>query len=70
MSLGDVTRAVESLQACVEMKRVPTDAWWWLAEALHRAGRDAEAKPHLEKYLSKAAKRAEHVAEAKRRLGV
>ncbi|MFZ5481950.1 MAG: tetratricopeptide repeat protein [Myxococcota bacterium] len=67
---GDVAGALEALAACVEMKKVPPDAWWWLAEALHRAGRDEEAKPHLEKFLAKSPKKAPHVAEAKKRLGV
>jgi hypothetical protein len=67
---GDVPGAVEALAACVEMKKVPPDSWWWLAEALHRAGRDEEAKPHLEKFLAKSPKKAPHVAEAKKRLGL
>lgn len=66
---GDVEGALVALHAAVEARRAPPDAWWYLADALHRAGRDAEARPHLEKYLSKAAKRAPFVAEAKARLG-
>lgn len=65
---GDTAGALEYLEAAVEMKKVPTDTWWFLADTLHALGRDEEAKPHLEKYLSKAAKRAPYVAEAKRRL--
>lgn len=67
---GDVPGAVEILSAAVEMKKVPADTWWWLADALHRAGRADEARPHLEKYLGKVPKKAPYAAEARKRLGI
>lgn len=66
---GDAAGAAEILASAVAMKKVPADTWWWLAEALHRLGRDDEARPHLEKFLAKAPKKGPHVAEAKKRLG-
>ncbi len=66
---GDLPGALAYLSAASEMKKVPTDTWWFLADVLHALGRDEEARPHLEKYLSKAGKRAPWVAEAKKRLG-
>jgi len=65
---GDLAGALEYLSAAVEMKKAPVDAWWFLAEALHQLGRDADARPHLERYVAKAPKRAPWVAEARRRL--
>lgn len=65
---GDVEGSLEYFAAAIEMKKVPADTWWFYADALHRLGRDADARPHLEKFLSKAPKRAPHVAEAKKRL--
>lgn len=67
---GDVAGAIDMLEAVLGMKKIPADAWWYYADALHRAGRDADAAPHLETYLKKAAKKAPFVEEAKRRLGV
>jgi hypothetical protein len=67
---GDVPGAIEVLQIATEMKKVPVDTWWFLADALHRAGRDADAAPHLERYVAKAPKKAPFMAEARRRLGV
>jgi tetratricopeptide (TPR) repeat protein len=64
-----VDEAILALEASVSGKKVPADAWWFLAGALHAAGRDEEARPHLEKYLQKAAKKAPFVDEARRRLG-
>ncbi len=66
---GDLAGALEYLTAATEMKKVPVDTWWFLADTLHALGRDEEARPHLEKYVAKAAKRAPWVAEARRRLG-
>ena len=57
------------MTAAIEAKRTPPDGWWYLAEALHRAGRDEEARPHLERYLARAGKRSPFVAEARARLG-
>ncbi len=68
LARGDAAGAILALEAAIEGKRVPSDTWWFLADALARAGRPAEARPHLEKYLSKAAKRAPFVEEARRRL--
>jgi hypothetical protein len=65
---NDLDGALEYLSAAVEMKKAPADAWWFLAEVLHRLDRDAEARPHLEKYVAKAPKRAPWMAEARRRL--
>ncbi len=69
LARGDARGALEALEASVAGKKVPSDAWWFLADALHALGRDEEARPHLEKYLSKAAKKAPFVEEAKKRLG-
>lgn len=68
--LGDLEGAIEHLTAALEMKRVPTDTSWYLADALLAAGRAEEARPHLERYLGKASKKAPFVAEARRRLGL
>jgi hypothetical protein len=65
---GDAEGSLEYFVAALEMKKVPADTWWYYADALHRLGRNDEARPHLEKFLSKAGKRAPHVAEAKKRL--
>lgn len=69
LARGDAKGALEALEDSVAGKKVPSDAWWFLAEALHVLGRDDEARPNLEKYLAKAAKKAPFVEEAKRRLG-
>lgn len=66
---GDTAGALEYLSAAVEMKKVPPDTWWFLADTLHTLGRDDEARPHLEKAVAKAPKRSPWMAEAKRRLG-
>lgn len=65
---GDLPGALEYLVAAVEMKKVPADTWWFLADTQHRLGQVEEARPNLEKYLAKAPKRGPWVAEAKRRL--
>lgn len=70
MREGQVQGAADLLEQVVAMKKVPADAWWYLAEALTALGREAEAPPHLETYLKKAAKKAPFVEEAKRRLGL
>ncbi len=70
LARGDAKGAVEALEAAVAGKKVPGDAWWFLADALHALGRDDEARPHLEKYLSKVAKKAPFVEEARTRLGL
>lgn len=64
-----VDEALLALTAAIEAKRTPPDAWWYLADALHRSGRDEEARPHLERYLARAGKRSPFVAEARSRLG-
>lgn len=69
LARGDVAGAVDALELAVTLKKIPMDTWWFLADALHRQGRDAEARPHLEKFLAKAGKKAPHVEEAKKRLG-
>lgn len=66
---GDAEGSLEFFVAALEMKKIPADTWWFYADALHRLGRTDEARPHLEKFLSKAGKRAPHVAEARKRLG-
>lgn len=68
LARGDTEGARLALQTAVAGKRVPADTWWWLAEALHRLGLDAEAQPHLERYLAKAGKRAPHADAARARL--
>lgn len=69
LARGAVEDAALALGAAVEMKRVPVDTWWFLADALHRLGRDSEARPHLEKFVAKSPRRARFVDEARRRLG-
>lgn len=68
LAQGRVDGALLALEAAVAGKKIPADAWWFLAEALRAAGRDAEARPHLEKYLAKAPKRGKFVADARARL--
>ncbi|GDX83594.1 hypothetical protein LBMAG42_54050 [Deltaproteobacteria bacterium] len=67
---GRLAEALLVLEACVAGKKVPADAWWFLAEALHRLERGGEAAPHLERYLAKAGKRAPFLDEARRRLSL
>lgn len=69
LAQGDVDAALLALAAAVELKKVPPDTWWFYAEALLRADRPAEARPQLERFLSKAGKKAPFVAEARARLG-
>ena len=69
LARGDVAGALGALELAVSLKKVPTDTWWYLAEALHRSGNDEEARPHLEKFVGKAGKKAPFVEEAKKRLG-
>ena len=68
LARGDAAGALLALEEAIEGKRVPADTWWFLADALSRVGRAGDAKPHLEQYVSKAAKRAPYVEEAKRRI--
>ncbi len=70
LARGDTTGARQALEAAIGLKRVPTDTWWWLAEALTALGLVAEARPHLEKFVAKASKRAPFVDEARRRLSL
>lgn len=67
---GRPAEALLVLEACVAGKKVPADAWWFLAETLDRLGRGGEAGPHLERYLAKASKRAPFIDEARRRLSL
>lgn len=69
LAIGDVTGALALLQAAVELKRVPNDTFWFLADALRRLGRDAEARPHLERYVSKANRKSPYLAQARALLG-
>jgi tetratricopeptide (TPR) repeat protein len=66
---GDIKGAAELLEQVVAMKKVPADAWWFLADALTTLGRADEARPHLETYLRKAPKKGGFVEEARKRLG-
>lgn len=66
---GAPADALLALSAATEMKKVPVDTWWFLADALHRLGRDGEARPHLERFVAKAPKRSPYMEEARRRLG-
>ena len=68
LAQGRLDEAVLALEASVAGKKVPTDASWFLADALHRLDRGGEAVPHLEHYLAKAPKRAPYLVEAKKRL--
>ena len=67
---GQVADALLVLEACVAGKKVPADAWWYLAEALQRLERGGEAAPHLQRYLAQAGKRAPVLEEARRRLSL
>ena len=69
LAQGRLDDAVLALEASVAGKKVPIDASWFLADALHRLGRGGEAVPHLERYVARAPKRAPHLVEAKNRLG-
>ena len=69
LAAGNLPAAIETLEAAIAGKKVPADAWWFYADALTQGGRSGEAGPHLEKYLSKAGKRAPFAEEAKKRLG-
>jgi hypothetical protein len=69
MRAGDLAGALEYLSAAVEMKKTPIDAWWFLADTLSALGRDAEARPHLERFVARGPKRSPWMAEARRRLG-
>ena len=66
---GRAAEALEVLQGAVDAKRAPVDTAWWLAEALAALGRGAEARPFLERFVAKAARRSPWLAEAKQRLG-
>ena len=68
LAQGKLAEGLETLEAAVAGKKVPADAWWHLADALARSGRAEEGRPHLEKYLAKAGKRAPFSDEAKKRL--
>lgn len=68
LAVGRAEEAALALEAAVAGKKVPADAWWFLAEALTATSRAGEARPHLEKFVAKAAKRAPHLDEAKKRL--
>jgi hypothetical protein len=68
LAQGDAKGAREALEAAIAEKRVPTDTYWYLAEALRQCRRGKDAKPHLEKYLAKAGKKGAFVAEATKRL--
>ena len=65
---GRLEEALALLTEAVELKKVPADTWWWLADVLATLGRNEEARPHLEKYVAKAGKRSPWLAEARRRL--
>ncbi len=65
---GRVDEAIALFSEALELKKVPVDCSYWLAEALRRAGRSAEARPHLERFVAKAPKKSPVLAEAKRRL--
>lgn len=69
LRLGDAEGALALLTAALEMKKVPVDTSWWLAECLHVLGRDEEARPHLEKFVARAPKKHPQLAEARARLG-
>ncbi len=69
LAAGKPAEALLAFEAAVSGKKAPADVWWFLAEALAGVGRAGEGIPHLEKFLSKAAKKAPHVAEAKARIG-
>jgi len=55
---GDATTALAVLDAAVEMKRCPIDAWYFQGVALLKTGRKADARAAFERYIAKAPKRA------------
>ncbi|HND34148.1 MAG TPA: tetratricopeptide repeat protein, partial [Myxococcota bacterium] len=65
---GRVEEAIQLYTEALELKKVPVDCSYWLAEALRRAGRAAEARPHLERFVAKAPKKSPVLAEARKRL--
>lgn len=65
---GDVDGALAALFAAVALKKTPIDAWWYLADALARANRGAEARPYLNRFCARAPKKSAFMAEAKVRL--
>jgi hypothetical protein len=65
LAAGQAAEAVLALEGAIAGKKVPADTWWFLAVALREAGRPGEARPHVERFLSKAGKKAPFVAEAK-----
>jgi len=67
---GHTQEALSLLSEALELKKVPADTAWWMAETLSRLGRDEEARPHLERFVAKAAKKHPSLAEARRRLGL
>lgn len=68
LALGRADEAVLALEAAVAGKKVPPDAWWFLADALRATGKADAARPHLETFISRAPKRAPQLEEAKKRL--
>ncbi len=68
LASGRSAEALLVLEAAVAGKKVPADAYWFLAQALRGTGRTSEATAHLEKFVAKAAKKAPWLEEAKRQL--
>lgn len=65
---GKVDEAIALFTEALDLKKVPVDCSYWLAEALRRAGRAAEARPHLERFVAKAPKKSPVLADARKRL--
>jgi hypothetical protein len=66
---GQAEAASQVLEAALAMKKAPVDVGYWYGLALCAVGREAEARPHLERFIQKAPKRSPLLPEARRRLG-
>ena len=62
---GDLVGALHAFTAALEMKKAPLDTSWLMGDVLTRLGRKDEARPHLERYLARAPKRAPNAARAR-----
>jgi hypothetical protein len=65
---GNAAMALSALDAAVEMKRCPVDAWYFQGVALVRSGRSSDARAAFERYIAKAPKRAHWIGAAREAL--
>lgn len=66
---GNPTDALIALEAATEMKRCPLDTWYFYGVAMASAGRKQDAGAAFERYIAKAAKKAQFLQLAKEALG-